>query len=981
MTTRPDRWATVERLFHAALARPIAAREAFLAEACAGDEELQREVQSLLAQEMSRAGVLTGGGVAAAAGVISDIGGSTLAGCRIGAYQVLAPIGAGGMGEVYRARDTRLGRDVAIKILPRAFTADPDRLARFEREARVLASLNHPHIAAIYGIEEAPVNAGPHRLPGPPVRALVLELVEGETLAERIARAGSRERPINDALDIARQVAEALDAAHEKGIVHRDLKPANIKVTPQGVVKVLDFGLAKLEAGLSESADGAAEAPTITVNDTREGLIVGTAAYMSPEQARGQMVDKRTDIWSFGCVLYEMLTGRVAFARATLTDTLAAVVNSEPDWTCLPAEVPPHISRLVRRCLAKEPRQRFRDIGDVRFELHEGPPEPGASDGAPAGAMRRLRPLAVVALSLAVGAAVTGLVAWGLAAGARPAAPEAPAAAVRVSRLTDLRGLEEFPALSPDGKSVAFVADTSGNRQIFVRLIAGGGTLQLTQETADHLYPRWAPDSASILYYSPAADGNTPGAVWEIPALGGSARRIASSLGAVDVSHDGSRIVFPHLANGRIELAVSARDGSSLKAIAPLEPGYYYLTPRWSPDDRTIAYQRGFANAHEIFVVAADGGEPRQITHHGALIEGLTWTTTSASILFSSSQGTTMWYLPPTNLWSIDMDGRNLRQLTFGEASYSYPDVTPGGVVVASRQRREFDIWRYPIDGSPVDNVRRGVRITNQTSNVHTPSVAPDNSDVVYVSDSGSHANLWVTNLTTGASRQLTFERDPARRIGLPLWSPDRGLIAYFIAHGSSYEYFLVNADGSNSRLLMRDAGFATWSPDGKWLYYYDYPTGKYLRKVSVDGGPPVIVRSDNASRPALAPDGATLYYVVELPVVTGGSDLELRVAKPEDGPSRVLTRIPVRRTTSWQVFQPIISPDGKWLAFVLLDGTASNLWAISTSTGALRQLTDFGAEPTFIARRASWSADGRFLFAAVGRGDSDVVLLEGLKW
>jgi eukaryotic-like serine/threonine-protein kinase len=979
MTTSPDRWATVERLFHAALARPSDTRAAFLAEACAGDEELQREVQSLLAQEMSRAGVLTGGGIAAAAGVVSDIGRSTLAGCRIGAYQVLAPIGAGGMGEVYRARDTRLGREVAIKILPRAFTADPDRLARFEREARVLASLNHPHIAAIYGLEEAPVDAGPHTPPGSPVRALVLELVDGETLAERIARAGSRGLPINDALDIARQVAEALDAAHEKGIVHRDLKPANIKVTPQGAVKVLDFGLAKLEA--SEGADGAAEAPTITVNDTREGLIVGTAAYMSPEQARGQAVDKRTDIWSFGCVVYEMLTGRAAFGRATLTDTLAAVINSEPDWTCLPAEIPSYMSRLVRRCLAKEPRQRFRDIGDARFELQEAPPEPVASDKAPAAAKRRLRPAAVVALSLAVGAAVAGLVAWGLAAGTRPAPPAAVAEAVRVSRLTDSKGLEEFPAVSPDGKSVAFVADTAGNRQIFVRLIAGGGTLQLTQEGADHIYPRWAPDSASILYYSPAPDGNMPGAIWEIPALGGSTRRIASSLGAVDVSHDGSRIVFPHLANGRMELAVSARDGSNLKAIAPLEPGYYYLTPRWSPDDRTIAYQRGFANAHEIFVVPADGGEPRQITHHGALIEGLTWTTTSASILFSSSQGTTMWYLPPTNLWSIDADGRNLRQLTFGEGSYAYPDVTRGGVVVASRVRREFDIWRYPVDGSPVDNARRGVRITNQTSNVHTPSVAPDNSNVVYVSDSGSHANLWVTNLMTGASRQLTFERDPERRIGLPLWSPDRGLIAYFMAHGSSYEYFLVDADGSNSRLLMRDAGFATWSPDGKWLYYYDYPAGKYLRKVSVDGGPPMIVRADNASRPAIAPDGTTLYYVVELPVVTGGSDLEFRVAKPEDGPSRLLTRIPVRRTTSWQVFQPIISPDGKSLAFVLQDGTASNLWTISTSTGALRQLTDFGAEPTFIARRASWSTDGRFVFAAVGRGDSDVVLLEGLKW
>jgi len=252
------------------------------------------------------------------------------------------------MGEVYRARDTRLGRDVAIKILPRAFTSDADRLARFEREARVLASLNHPHIAAIYGIEDAPTDDGAS------IRTLVLELVDGETLAERIARSESKGLRITEALDIARQIIEALDAAHEKGIVHRDLKPANIKITPQGAVKVLDFGLAKLDASSGNSAVGVTRAPTITVNETREGLIIGTAAYMSPEQARGQAVDKRTDIWAFGCVLYEMLTGRAPFARPTITDTLAAVVEREPEWDALPLETPGNLRDLLHRSLQKD---------------------------------------------------------------------------------------------------------------------------------------------------------------------------------------------------------------------------------------------------------------------------------------------------------------------------------------------------------------------------------------------------------------------------------------------------------------------------------------------------------------------------------------------------------------------------------------------------------------------------------------------------
>jgi Tol biopolymer transport system component len=250
----------------------------------------------------------------------------------------------------------------------------------------------------------------------------------------------------------------------------------------------------------------------------------------------------------------------------------------------------------------------------------------------------------------------------------------------------------------------------------------------------------------------------------------------------------------------------------------------------------------------------------------------------------------------------------------------------------------------------------------------------------VYVSDSGGHANLWVMNLATRELRQITYENDPALRVGLPLWSPDGKHIAYFTSLGSSWNYFLIRPDGSDRRVLARGAGWATWSPDGQWLYFSDYPIGTNLRKVPATGGSPVVVRSDNASRVALAPDGGALYYAIELPVVSGGSDLEIRVAQPEDAPSRVLTRIPARRAAPGGGFQPVISPDGQWLALALLDGVTSNLWALSTSTGQLRQLTDFGDQPTFITRRVSWSSDGRFIFAAVGEGDSDVVLLDGLK-
>ena len=513
-----------------------------------------------------------------------------------------------------------------------------------------------------------------------------------------------------------------------------------------------------------------------------------------------------------------------------------------------------------------------------------------------------------------------------------------------------------------------------------MRLVAGGTPLQITRDAADHLYPRWSPDSSSVLYYRPPSDGEFDGAIWEVPALGGGPRRLASSVGGVDVSHDGTRLVFPRFANGRMELAVAARDASDATTLAELEPGYYYMTPRWSFDDRHVAYQRGTASTFDIFVVSTEGGPSHQITQHGARLEGLTWAAQGSSIIFGSSRGETIWYLPTTNLWKVEADGTGLQQLTFGEASYGYPDVNSTGTLVVNRVRRHFDIWRYPLDQSPIDNTRRGVQITDQTSDVHTPSVAPGDRELVYVSNSGGHANLWVMNLETRQSRQITYERDRALRVGLPLWSPAGTQIAYFTAQGSSWNYFLIDPDGTDRRLLARDAGWATWSPDGQWLYFSDFPFGTHLRKVSVSGGAPVVVRSDNASRVAIAPDGDALYYAIELPVVSGGSDLEIRVARPEDGPSRVLARIPARRAAPWGGFQPVISPDGKWLALALLDGMTSNLWALSTSTGQLRQLTDFGERPTFITRRVSWSGDGRHIFAAVGEGDSDVVLLEGLN-
>ena len=350
-----DRWRQVEDLCHAALAYHAEERRAFLANACQGDEGLLREVESLLAQESSAEGFMSVPAAVLAGSAGLDQPERTLIGARFGSCTIRSLLGVGGMGEVYRAHDETLGREVAIKVLSPAFTAEPDRRARFEREARMLATLNHPHIGAIYGVEEADG-----------VRALVLELVEGETLAERIAGPGrtpGSDAPglsVSESLTIARQIADALEAAHEKGIVHRDLKPANIKITPDGAVKVLDFGLAKVATPDSLGSDP---------SHSRAGAVFGTAAYMSPEQARGHDVDKRADIWAFGCVLFEMLTGRAAFAGDTASDTIAKILEREPDWSALPSATPVAIRRLLFRCLIKDSKQRLRDMGDVRIEI------------------------------------------------------------------------------------------------------------------------------------------------------------------------------------------------------------------------------------------------------------------------------------------------------------------------------------------------------------------------------------------------------------------------------------------------------------------------------------------------------------------------------------------------------------------------------------------------------------------------------------
>ena len=439
------------------------------------------------------------------------------------------------------------------------------------------------------------------------------------------------------------------------------------------------------------------------------------------------------------------------------------------------------------------------------------------------------------------------------------------------------------------------------------------------------------------------------------------------------------RLACFRLVDGDVQLVTSSLDGTGLQVIAQSVAGYH-LYPRWSPDGRWIAFQKGDGLRYDIFVMPHGGGEPRKLTDERNIIRGLAWLPDNSGIVYASSRGSTVPYLPPLALWEVRLDGSGHRQITPVDAWYDQPDVHSSGMVSAARMRMRFDIWKFPFDRVPTENVRRAQQVTRQTGQVLTPTVAPDGSEMAFLSDSGGHGNLWVLSSQTGELRQITFEADPGVTVGVPVWSPDGRSIAFVSSKGRSgfdFGVWLVNPDGTNLRNVAEQGLGMAWSPDGQWIYYADSSTGA-LYKVPASGGTPIRVRSE-PTRNVIGLHDATLYYMVERPLLDGRPELEIHAATPEDGPSRALARVPVSRVPSWQIVNPALSPNGEWLAMPLTVSFTTNIWVLSTRTGAWRQVTDFGERPTFIARRVSWSSDGRSILAAVAEGDADVVLLNGL--
>jgi Tol biopolymer transport system component len=852
----PERMQQIEALFHAALERHAAERSAFLAAACGTDEALRRDVESLL-QHLTAADVLLTSPMAeAGASIQIDNDEHSLVGRHVGVYEVLARLGAGGMGEVYRARDPRLHRDVAIKVLPQAFMADGERRSRFESEARLLAALNHPNIGAIYGVEDADG-----------VRSLVLELVEGLTLAERLAGGAL---PIEEALRVARQLADALEAAHDKGIVHRDLKPANIKITQSGTVKVLDFGIAKAVLGAGPQPD-----PSTWMGRTRHGVILGTAAYMSPEQARGIPVDKRTDIWAFGCVLYEMLTGREAFAGATVSDTLAAVLGGEPDWNGLPAATPASLRRLLHRCLRKDAARRLADMADARLEIEDAL-DPVIEEDRPAGptAKHDARAVLAVATGLLV-IAIGGAVVWSMLRARRQIPQPAARFQVGLSPGDRISGFDHAAiSLSRDGSKLVYVGAKGDRQQLSVQSFDRWSSVALAG--TDNAYsPFFSPDAQWIGFY---ADGQLK----KVSINGGApiALAVADSFGASWRSN-GSIIFARDFGSGLWEVSSA---GGIARQVSRVDATHGEVGHHWPfvlPGGKAVLFAIAHKTGHrfdesQIVVQSLETGERR------ALVEGGTSPryVTTGHLLFL--RGSTMMALP-FDVEHLTASGvavpvvDNVAEAVNGAAELTASDNGTLAYLPTERYRSTLAI---------VD--RQGVpqRLALPVHTFASPRVSPDGSRIA-VQTIGINCDIWIDDLARGTLSRLTFEGDNH----FPIWTPDGQRVVFDRAGDGLFEKSATGA-AAEERLTASSHGqrAASWSPDGRVLMFTDAdvpqgaaaPGGDIWSLAQGSNRPQLFLKARfNEVAPQLSPDGQHVAYESS---ESGQSEIYVRPF-PTDGP------------------------------------------------------------------------------------------------
>jgi eukaryotic-like serine/threonine-protein kinase len=815
------------------------------------------------------------------------------AGTQLGPYTVIAPLGAGGMGEVWRALDTRLDREVAIKVLPTAFAQDVDRLKRFEQEARAATALNHPNILTVYDI-------GTHA--GAPF--IVAELLEGEELRAQFDHGAL---PMRKAIDYAQQIATGLAAAHAKGIVHRDLKPENVFITTDGFVKILDFGLAKLRPPEAAS-NGDSNLPTQR-KVTDPGAVMGTASYMSPEQARGQDVDARSDIFSLGVVLYEMIVGRLPFAGVNAIDVMGAILNQEPaPLRQFMPDAPAELQRIVTKALRKDRDERYQHIKDLLLDLRDLKQElefeaklKGAeqlveapSDGSvaplPEGAAVNTRPNEVaqttssaeliltqighhkrgVMLALALLAAVIAGAGWRLYSYITQLQSQGRSAgtAARITPFTSFPGIEDHPSFSPDGNQVAFAwgGEKSDNADIYVKQVGTEAFARLTTNLAVDHSPSWSPDGRYIAFVRSTRDGN---GLYLMSSLGGTERRItdlpsfaalAGDLSAPSWSPDGELLAVSCQNSSqepRSIFLVARETGEKQKLTSPLPGSHGDTQPSISPDGKTVAFIRVSSGIlTDVYLTPMAGGEPRRLTFENANLYHPTWTPDGRNILFGSV--VSLWIVPATG-------GKPERIEAVGQNVIGFAISRQGNRLVWAQGVFDSNIWQIELSGGPTPTVQKqsAKALIASTKADASSQFSPDGQRIVFASGRSGSTEIWVCSSDGQSPIQLTsFNRGVT---GSPRWSPDGRQIVFDGRPEGSADIFVINAEGGKPRRLTTESSediVPSWSGDGQWIYFCSNRSGsQQLWKMPAAGGQTVQVTKQGGFDNMESPDGKFLYY------------------------------------------------------------------------------------------------------------------------
>jgi Tol biopolymer transport system component/predicted Ser/Thr protein kinase len=866
-------------------------------------------------------------------------------GSKLGPYEILAPLGAGGMGEVYKARDTRLDRVVAIKVLLSSQVADAERKLRFVQEAKAASALNHPNIVVLYDI--ACDNA---------IDFMVMEYVSGKTLDRAIPSKGLR---TGETLKYAIQMADALAKAHAAGIVHRDLKPGNIMVNDDGQVKVLDFGLAKL----TERPAGVEEVTLTARPETEEGAILGTIAYMSPEQAEGRPVDSRSDIFSFGVVLYEMIAGQRPFRGDSKLSTMSAILREDPKPIVqLAPDIPLDLEKIVQRCLRKDPSRRFQHMADLKVALLEvkEESESGTSQGAPVVAPRkpkRLPGFAAVAMLGLIGAAGAW---WQFSRGHNPAPS-------RTTPFTSF-GSEVYPAFSPDGKLIAFSwsGPNRDNWDIYVQQIGAGSPLRLTTDPGADLSPVFSPDGRYIAF---TRNGR---ALMLVPVLGGAERKLGMVYGsAIDFSPDGKTIAVSDRASAAESLGIvllSVETGEKRRLTSPKSPTGDFQ-PKFSPDGQTIAFDRHInSQLNDIDTVPVNGGETKRLSGDNRAVDGLAWLPDGRQVVYASRRTGR-----PQELWIVNASGGTPQPLSVAGENASGPAIARTGNRLAYvRSIYDENIWRLDLTGDTRHASGEPVKLIASTWMDNSPQYSPDAKKIAFASDRSGGFEIWVCSADGSSPVQLTFLSGHS---GTPRWSPDSRRIAFDSHVNGNADIYVIDADGGAPRRFTTNPGNDTvpsWSSSGQWIYFTSDRTGRSeIWREPVGGGQETQVTRQGGFDPRESPDGKVLYYLKRR------NEAAIWRVPPEGGVESIAVESVV---TDFGWWQPV--SDGIYLVQRVAEANPvrHQVQFLDFATGKASLIAVL-AKPVSGYGGFSVSPDRRHLFVAqIDQNDLDIMLVEDFR-